>query len=526
MSKKRILTLDDLYNFYSSKGRSTHFNAKNDDDRIVVRVSGNVNFGEDNKDTEGLIPVTLQSCHILENRNGSFISEKSMKNALPSFSNRPILGYIYQDDNGDYQFRDHAMHVDDDGELVYDEVPVGIIPESCNARLEYDEDKDKTYVVVDGYIFEEYSKANEILQRDGECSVSVELSIRELAYDAKNKVLDIQDFFFSAVTILGKWEDGTEVKPGMVGSNIRISDFKQRNTAFAEDKMIAMLNSINEKIDQLSIKNIQGKEEDQMEFEENVEVTETPEEEAVVFEAAETEETVEETTTDDSTEETVDVTEAESEETDDTAPSEDKYEVSYTVTYGDQKKEFQLSLQDKISALYQLVNDTYSEQDNCWYDVTVFEDPKYVIMSDWWTGKGYKQNYKVSKDVYSLTGDRVPVTQVWVTEDEQKQLDQMKTNYEEMQDKLDKYESEPDKMTILESDDYSQIKETEQYAALLNDHFDINKEDLAKKLDDILLDYAKKNKIEFEEKKTVNMKKLPIAKSGKTGRYGGIFSKN
>ena len=35
---QKILTLDDLYNYYSSTGRSTHFNAKNDGDRIVVQV--------------------------------------------------------------------------------------------------------------------------------------------------------------------------------------------------------------------------------------------------------------------------------------------------------------------------------------------------------------------------------------------------------------------------------------------------------------------------------------------------------
>ena len=139
MKKKRLLTLDDLYNFYSSKGKSAHFNAKDDDDRIVVQVQGNLKFDSDNKDTEGLFPVTLQSCHINKNLNGSFISEQSMTNALPSFSNRPILGYIYKDDNGNYQFRDHAMHIDENDELVYDEVPVGVIPESCNAHLLYDE---------------------------------------------------------------------------------------------------------------------------------------------------------------------------------------------------------------------------------------------------------------------------------------------------------------------------------------------------------------------------------------------------
>ena len=35
--------------------------------------------------------------------------------------------------------------IDEDGNIVYDEIPVGIIPESCNAQLVYDEEKGKTY---------------------------------------------------------------------------------------------------------------------------------------------------------------------------------------------------------------------------------------------------------------------------------------------------------------------------------------------------------------------------------------------
>ena len=107
-----------------------------------------------------------------------------MEAALPSFSNRPILGYIHKvvtDENpdGQWEFYSHNMHENENGELVYDEYPIGIIPESCNAQLVYDEEKEKTYCEVDGYIFEEYSKAAEILEREGECFVSVELSIRE-----------------------------------------------------------------------------------------------------------------------------------------------------------------------------------------------------------------------------------------------------------------------------------------------------------------------------------------------------------
>lgn len=163
-----------------------------------------------------------------------------MESALPSFSNRPILAYIHKvvtDENpeGQWEFYAHNMHKDENGELVYDEYPIGIIPESCNAQLVYDKEKNKTYCEVDGYIFEEYSKASEILEREGECFVSVELSIRELAYDAKSKCLNIEDFWFSGVTILGKTPEGKIVNPGMKDSNIKLADFSAENNSLFEN---------------------------------------------------------------------------------------------------------------------------------------------------------------------------------------------------------------------------------------------------------------------------------------------------
>lgn len=527
MKKKRLLTLDDLYNFYSAKGKSVHFNAKDDDDRIVIQVQGNLKFDNDNKDIEGLLPVTLQSCHINKNLNGSFISEESMTSALPSFSNRPILGYIYKDDNGDYQFRDHAMHIDENDELVYDEVPVGVIPESCNAHLLYDEKKEKTYVVVDGYIFEEYSRAKEILEREKECAVSVELAIRELSYNAKDKVMNLEDFYFSGVTVLGRWEDGSDVLPGMEGANIKISDFKQKNNAtFSESNMIEMLEQISNKLDQLAIDNSKGKEEQTMD-EENVKVTETSEEEVETTEEVVTEEetTTEEVTTTEESSEEVTVTEAESEEVSDVTPSKD--EEKFTKT-------FEISHEDIRYALYNLLS-PFEEEDNDWYGITAVYDDWFVYEGWFDADHKFKQAYKRDGDNVSFEGERVHMNVEYLTDEELEKLNEMRSNYakfEEMSKELDRYHAEPDKQALLDSEDYSQIRDTEQYTELVNNHFEIDTEDLAKKLDEILLDYAKKNKIESatfsaDEMPKVGMKKIPIQakkKSG-SGRYGNIFVK-
>ena len=59
---KRLLYLEDLYDFYSNTyKRSTRFNADDSGDPIVVHVHGKVNFEKSDKNTEGLLPVHFAS---------------------------------------------------------------------------------------------------------------------------------------------------------------------------------------------------------------------------------------------------------------------------------------------------------------------------------------------------------------------------------------------------------------------------------------------------------------------------------
>ena len=538
MSKLRLLSLNNLYEYYVQQGKSVHFSADDDNKNIVVQVPGKMQFKKNDKDTEGLRPVVLQACHTGENKNKSAISESTMKAALPSFSNRPILAYVIEVD-GKPEFNTHAYHIDDEDNLVYDEIPIGIIPESCDAKLKYDEEKEKTYCVVNGYIFEEYAPiAIEILEREEECPVSVELSVRELSYDSKEKILNIEDFFYSGVTVLGKTEDGEDVQPGMAGSNIQLADFSVENNSFVFNKDELINEVTTAVLRQISDNKNQRKEETvEMDFEEKIE--EVTEETKVTEEATEEETQVVETETseevvDETAEETPDeVVEEEFDNNSEEVTEEtetDKFEISHSVTYGEITKDFSVSLQDKIYALSTLVNDTYSEVDNAWYEVTVYDEEKYVVMKDWWNDKAFKQSYKVKKDVYSLVGDRVEVFVQYLTDDEIKKLDDMRANYSEISDKLAKYEEEPEKIAILNSDDYANIANTSEFMELKKEenHFDMTVEDVKAEADRQLLEYAKGNKIEFAEKpenKSVGVKQFAKKETGKTGRYGKLFKK-
>ena len=205
-------------------------------------------------------------------------------------------------------------------------------------------------------------------------------------------------------------------------------------------------------------------------------------------------------------------------------------ELTYTVVIDDVEKTFAVSLVDKLNALSQLVNNTYSESDNTYYDVDAYDDEKYVIMHDYWNNKHFRQSYSVKKDVYSLKGDRVEVFAQYLTADQIAKLDSMKADYASITEKLVKYEAEAEKMQILNSDEYSQIVETAEFAELktVEKHFDMSVEEVRKAADDLLLAFAKNNKLEFnaqQDKKTVGIKMFGQKSSKKTGRYGSLFKK-
>ena len=554
---KRLLYIEDLYNFYSNTyKRSTHYSVEKTGDPIVVQVHGKVNFKKSDKNTEGLMPVHLQACHTDLNVNGSNIAENVMTSALPSFSNRPILGYMHQ--VGEYQewhFYGHNSHEDENGEIVYDEIPIGIIPESCNAQLIYDKDKDKTYCEVDGYIFEEYTKAAEILQREEECAVSVELSIRELSYNAKLKHLDIEDFWFSGVTILGKTPDGNDVKPGMQGSNIKLADFSTKNNSVFtdyENQMIEFQERL-EKLETACFNKDQnlgqhnekegGNETNMNKFEELLaKYGKTAED--IEFDYAElSDEELEakfEELFGENAEGTDDNTDASNDDGSSSEPSDDdegdgtadpepevNTDDSNNADGGNDNGEgtddgvgheqfekmtrsFELSHDDIRYALYNLLI-PYEEADNDYFWIMEVFDSYFVYQG--YTGKVYGQKYTKDGDNVAFDGERYELFLEYLTESEKTALADMRSNYSSVVEELNTYKSAEvfaDKMTVFDDEAYSDYLETDEFKALMSEESvnQYSKEELAEKADATLGKLVKKNKTfsfaNTETKKRVN----------------------
>lgn len=542
----KILTVEDLYNFYAKRGRNTHFCAKGEDDEIIVSVRGAVRHYDTATDDakEGLTPVHLQACHTLANDNKTFIGDDVMTDALPSFSNRPILAYLYKDEDGNWQFRKHDQHINTDNELIYDERPVGVMPESCNAHLAYDEEKGKTYVEVDGYIYDEYSFAKDILEREGECAVSIEIAVKELSYDAKQKLLVFHKICCMGVTILGRWEDGTPVQPGMAGSNIKIADFQRKNNAiFSNDNLLEMLAEMNSKLDQLTNTNSQRKEEPMMDNQ-NMDNTAIEPTEPVVENETTSVEPIAEPVVEPETEPITEPTEptAEPIEPEATEPvaepdstefvSEPENEPEAIPSATQFTKTFELAHDDVRRALYELL--TAYERDNedwCWIE-KVYDN--YFIYSSEKEQALYKQGYSKNEDAVAFEGDRVHINAEFVTDEELAILNEMRNNYAGLIEKLAQYESEPEKIELINSTDYAKIRETEEFveAAKRENYFPLTLNELKTKFDNMLLEHAKKESAQFaaiEQPKKASFTAIPMTShakaSGVKGRYGTMFVK-
>lgn len=546
MAKKRLLYIEDLYDFYSNKyKRSTKFSAEKTGEPLVVQVHGRVNFDESDKNKDGLLPVHLQSCHTDLNVNGSNIESSVMEAALPSFSNRPILGYIHKvttDENpeGQWEFYSHNMHEDENGDVVYDEYPIGIIPESCNAQLVYDEEKKKTYCEVDGYIFEEYSKAAEILQREEECSVSVELSIRELSYDAKQKFLNIEDFWFSGVTILGKTPQGNEVKPGMTGSNIKLADFSSKNNSLFEDyesKMVELQARIENletacfnKEQNSSVRTLSregGNKESMTKFEEllakynktvedvTFDYSELSDEEletkfAEVF--GEDNNTDGDNSGDNTANEPSNDNEGDGENTTEPEGTTDGDNEGEGQNFENMTKTFEISHDDIRYALYNLLS-SYEDADNEWYYITGVYD-SYFVYESRDGGKIYGQKYTKDNDNVSFDGERYNLHKEYLTDSEYTEIQDMRSNYSSVVDELNTYKSAEvfaDKMTVFDDEAYSEYLDTDEFKALMSEDSvnKYSKEELSEKADATLGKIVKKNKTfsfagETSQKKHVN----------------------
>lgn len=517
---KRLLFMEDLYDFYSNKyKRSTHFSAEKSGHQIFVQVPAEfeVDKNADYKD-ESLLFCKVKLMHSGENRNHSSVTDEALKKASKTLAYKPVLANFmeYEDEETGETLKDftsHDMELNDDGSVNYIEKQVGCFT-SDKPFFEVEEETGHNFLYGYCAIPVDYTDAASIIERKNGTKISVELAVNEMEYSGKNKILELTDVVIMGATLLGKDPDTKkDIGEGMLNARLDIADFNAKNNSLFSDydSTLIDLQERLEKLESACFNNkndISGKEEtievEKEKFEE--EVTET-------VEVTETEETTEEevTVTENESEKTVDETSEETTENDpveniqdgttDTGVIENESinPEKYSVIMSDGSvKEFSLSLDEITMSLYNLVNQMYGEADNAYYGVTVYEDNT-LIMSDYWNGKYYRQSFNRDGDNFSLVGDRVAVHSVWVTDEEDASLNEMRSNYSSVVEELNTYKSAEvfaDKMTVFDDEAYAEYLDTDEFKALMSEDSvnKYSKEELSEKADATLGKLVKKNK--------------------------------
>ena len=520
---KRLLFMEDLYDFYSNKyKRSTHFSAEKSGHQIFVQVPAEfeVDKNSDYKD-DSLLFCKVKLMHSGENRNHSSVTDEALKKASKTLAYKPILANFmeYEDEETGETLKDftsHDMELNDDGSVNYIEKQVGCFT-SDKPFFEVEEKTRHNFLYGYCAIPVDYTDAASIIERKNGTKISVELAVNEMSYNSKERVLELTDVVIMGATLLGKDPDTKkDIGEGMLNARLDIADFNAKNNSLFSDydSTLIDLQERLEKLESACFNNkndISGKEEtievEKEKFEEEVtetvEVTETEEttEEEVAVTENESEETVDETseeTTENAEEESVVNTQDETTDTDVTE-NESVNPEKYSVTMSDGSvKEFSLSLDEISMTLYNLVNQTYGEVDNAYYGVIVYEDNT-LIMSDYWNGKYYRQSFHRDGDNFSLVGDRVAVHSVWVTDEEDASLNDMRSNYSSVVEELNTYKSAEvfaDKMTVFNDEAYSEYLDTDEFKALMSEDSvnKYSKEELSEKADATLGKLVKKNK--------------------------------
>lgn len=521
--ENRYLTIDSLIG-YCKENHISHFSKKETGKSIVVSTFGELGNSINDKfqiEDPGLMPVTLKACHCGINRNNSKISEAVMAKALPSFKNKPILAEIIDGD-----FGSHAMEYVEDSKgdwfIRYIERAVGIVPESCNARLEYDKEKDRMYTIVDGYIYNYYgNETSDIIKRKNGTKVSVELEVNEFDWDDEDGSLEILDFTFSGVTLLGE-----NVAEGMEGSRLDLSKLPENNTMDYSQQLIEMQSKLDTIIDCFN-KDTLGKGDKMLDNETNIvmeetveEVTETVEKSTIDVSESTTEEIVEEVVEET---ESTEVAPAEVEVATEEFSEDEVAEETEVETTEDAEGEAEEVVEETVEAEDEVVEETEEVVEETVEVVETVEDEiveDEVVVEENAEFEALKSEFEEYKANHSYTNEEVEELQNFKADVEFKEIHSKRESVmnDEKYSSISEFDYDEDGNVVFKNEAYGELhKNMDNYSV----------EELEKELKTIFADHVMNggnfSQSTEEEVKVTKTLFASTSKNISSKRYGNLF---
>ena len=204
--------------------------------------------------------VKIWLMHLGENFNGSVFEKDAVDNAIPTLEYIPIVAFIEDNKSGEKDCSNHRYVItkDDKGlRRKYMGSAYGVIlsSEDNNAHYEErmcDDGESRTFLVVDGLVWNMFEDSSDIMNRDLIKAQSMELfddgnSVD--GYEDDNGLFHFTKFSFRAACILGDDYD-----PAMINSTIEVqfamSDFVKSIQSELNNNITTFTKLVNEKTNQ------------------------------------------------------------------------------------------------------------------------------------------------------------------------------------------------------------------------------------------------------------------------------------
>lgn len=204
--------------------------------------------------------VKIWLMHLGENYNNSIFEKSVVDDALPTLGYIPIVGFIERNDAGEKDFSDHRYIITKDDKGVrrkYIGISYGVVLSSSDNDAHYeerlcDDGETRTFLVVDGIIWNMFEDSSDIVNRDLIKSQSMELFEDGIeGYEDEDGVFHFTKFSFRAACILG---NDSDIQPAMINSTVEVqftmNDFIQDIQSELNDKFTTFTKLVNEQKNQ------------------------------------------------------------------------------------------------------------------------------------------------------------------------------------------------------------------------------------------------------------------------------------
>lgn len=204
--------------------------------------------------------VRIWLMHLGENFNGSVFEKDVVDKAISTLEYIPIVAFIEDNKFGEKDCSNHRYIITKDEKGVrrkYMGNAYGVIMSSEDNNAHYeerlcDDGETRTFLVVDGLIWNMFEDSSEIINRDLIKNQSMELHDDGFSiegYEDEDGLFHFTKFSFRAACILGD-----DYEPAMINSTVEVqftmSDFVKNIQSELNDKFIAFTKMVNEKTNQ------------------------------------------------------------------------------------------------------------------------------------------------------------------------------------------------------------------------------------------------------------------------------------